>query len=99
MHGTTSMRLEEGANIGGAQTQMPWLIIDGVLQIPWDSLASEVRGKLARHEPMLANRRLLHHGALHATWEEWARLGTLPETDEEEFLADWATLQDALADA
>src|SRR5262249_6398708 len=75
------------------------LIADGVLNIPWASLRPDVRAKFSRHEAALAQWGLLENEVLHATWQQWARLGALPQTDEEEFLAHWTTLQDALADA
>src|SRR5262245_26753362 len=78
---------------------MPWSISGGTLHIPWAFLTSDVLSRFSRHEPLLLERGLVQEGAFRATWEEWARLGALPETDEEEYYADWRTLQDALAEA
>src|SRR5947209_5311487 len=78
---------------------MSWFISDGKLLIPWDSLSSEVRVRFSRHEPLLQERDLLDGNGLRVAWKEWAQLGALPETEEEELIADWASLQDALSEA
>jgi hypothetical protein len=78
---------------------MSWLISDGKLQIPWASLSPDMRARFSRHEPSLMEWGLLGGDAFRATWEEWAQLGALPATDEEELIADWASLQEALSEA
>src|SRR2546425_11630460 len=78
---------------------MPWRISEGRLHIPWAALSSEMRALFLRHEPSLMERGFLRDDGFTANWEEWASLGALPTTDEEELIADWGSLQEALSEA
>lgn len=78
---------------------MSWRISDGSLHLSWASLSPDLRARFSRHEPLLHERGLLIGDILRATWEEWAQLGVVPLTPEDELVDDWASLQDAFSQA